>query len=85
MDEIRKNFHNDLESARAEVIRLGASLTESIPRATAVLLSGDLEVPTISFRQMMNSTVAVQNLKQRVLKSWPCKPQLLRIFGKLSR
>ncbi len=43
MDEIRKNFHNDLESARAEVIRLGASLTESIPRATAVLLSGDLE------------------------------------------
>ena len=43
MDEIRKNFHNDLESVRAEVIRLGASLTESIPRATAVLLSGDLE------------------------------------------
>ncbi|MEY4895283.1 MAG: phosphate transport system regulatory protein [Actinomycetota bacterium] len=43
VDEIRKNFHNDLESARAEVIRLGASLTESIPRATAVLLSGDLE------------------------------------------
>ena len=43
MDEIRKDFHNDLDAARAEVIRLGASLTESIPRATAILLSGDLE------------------------------------------
>ncbi len=43
MDEIRKNFHSDLAGARAEVVRLGASLTESIPRATAVLLSGDLE------------------------------------------
>ena len=43
MDEIRKTFHNDLESVRAEVIRLGASLTEAIPRATEVLLSADLE------------------------------------------
>ena len=43
MVEIRKNFHNDLENARAEVIRLGATLTEAIPRATAILLSGDLE------------------------------------------
>ena len=43
MEQIRKDFHNDLDAARAEVIRLGASLTESIPRATAILLSGDLE------------------------------------------
>ena len=43
MDEIRKNFHNDLDSVRSEVIRLGASLTEAIPRATAILLSGYLE------------------------------------------
>ena len=43
MDEIRKTFHNNLESVRAEVIRLGASLTEAIPRATEVLLSADLE------------------------------------------
>ena len=43
MDEIRKNFHNDLDSVMSEVIRLGASLTEAIPRATAILLSGDLE------------------------------------------
>jgi len=43
MFESRKNFHNDLENARAEVIRLGATLTEAIPRGTAILLSGDLE------------------------------------------
>ena len=43
MDELRKGFHNDLEDARAELVRLAASVTELIPRATAVLLDGDLE------------------------------------------
>ena len=43
MDELRKGFHNDLEEARAELVRLAASVTEAIPRATAVLLDGDLE------------------------------------------
>jgi hypothetical protein len=68
MDEIRKNFHNDLESVRAEVIRLGASLTESIPRATAVLLSGDLE--------------GADYLKCRVLKFWHCRLRLPLTYGK---
>src|SRR5580765_8303470 len=43
MDELRKGFHEDLEAARAELVRLAASVTEAIPRATAVLLDGDLE------------------------------------------
>jgi len=43
MEELRKTFHSDLEEAKSELVRLAASVTESIPRATAVLLEGDLE------------------------------------------
>ena len=43
MNDLRKGFHDDLDSARAELVRLAASVTEAIPRATAVLLDGDLE------------------------------------------
>ena len=43
MDELRKTFHKEIEAIRDQVIRLGASVIEAIPRATAVLLSGDLE------------------------------------------
>ncbi len=43
MDELRKSYHNDLESARAELARLAALVAELVPRATAVLLDGDLE------------------------------------------
>lgn len=43
MDDLRKSFHNDLETARTEMARLAAMVAEVIPRATAVLLEGDLE------------------------------------------
>jgi phosphate transport system protein len=43
MDELRKSFHNDLEDVRSELVHLAAFVTESIPRATNVLLTGDLE------------------------------------------
>jgi phosphate transport system protein len=43
MVELRKNFHQELDEARAELARLAARVTETIPRATAVLLEGDLE------------------------------------------
>ena len=43
MVELRKNFHQELDEARAELARLAARVTETIPRATAVLLDGDLE------------------------------------------
>lgn len=43
MEELRKGFHQELDQAKAEVVRLAASVTEAIPRATAVLLDGDLE------------------------------------------
>jgi phosphate transport system protein len=43
MDELRKSFHHDLEDVRGELVHLAAFVTESIPRATNVLLTGDLE------------------------------------------
>ncbi len=43
MDELRKTYHHELESARAELARLAALVAELIPRATAILLDSDLE------------------------------------------
>jgi len=43
MDELRKSFHHDLEKARTELALLAAMVVEIIPRATAVLLDGDLD------------------------------------------
>jgi phosphate transport system protein len=43
MEELRHTYHQDLETAKNELVRLAASVTEAIPRATAVLLDGDLE------------------------------------------
>ena len=43
MDELRKTYHHDLEQARGELARLAALVAETIPRATSVLLDGDLE------------------------------------------
>jgi phosphate transport system protein len=43
MDELRKSYHHDLEHARTELAVLAARVVEIIPRATAVLLDGDLE------------------------------------------
>jgi phosphate transport system protein len=43
MDELRKGFHHELEGVRTELVRLAASVIEAIPRATAVLLNGDLD------------------------------------------
>ncbi len=41
--DLRKGFHQEIEQARDELMRLAAAVTERIPRATAVLLDGDLE------------------------------------------
>jgi len=43
VEELRKSFHQELDSLREQVVRLGASVIEAIPRATAALLDGDLE------------------------------------------
>jgi phosphate transport system protein len=43
MSELRKGFHQDIDAARADLVHLAATVTELIPRATAVLLDADLE------------------------------------------
>ena len=43
MNELRKSFHHDLENARSQVVRMAAMVTETVARATSVLLDGDLE------------------------------------------
>ncbi len=43
MVELRKAYHDDLEQARFELARLAALVVELLPRATAVLLNGDLD------------------------------------------
>ena len=42
MAEIRTNFHNELDTLRADTVRLAAMVTERIPWGTEVLLTGDL-------------------------------------------
>ena len=43
MEELRKTFHQELEDLRGRVVALGQTVIDTIPRATNVLLSGDLE------------------------------------------
>jgi phosphate transport system protein len=41
-DEIRKNYHEQLDELERDVVRLAGMATETITRATQVLLDGDL-------------------------------------------
>ncbi|MEI7991006.1 MAG: phosphate signaling complex protein PhoU [Actinomycetota bacterium] len=43
MTELRRSFHTELGEVHAELMRIGARVTEAIPRATRVLLDMDLE------------------------------------------
>jgi len=43
VEELRSSFHKEIEEIRQEVLSLGKSVVEAIPRATAVLLNSDLE------------------------------------------
>ena len=50
MDELRKTFHQDLQSARDQLALLAARVVELVPRATSVLLDGDLELAEFLIR-----------------------------------
>ena len=41
--DVRSEFHGELDDIRQEIARLSAGVTESIPRATEILLGQDLE------------------------------------------
>jgi phosphate transport system protein len=42
-EELRKGFHSQLDDVKADIVQLGQSVINAIPRATNVLLDGDLE------------------------------------------
>ena len=42
-EEVRRSFHQELEDIKGDLVHLGALVTESIPRGTDVLLSGNLK------------------------------------------
>lgn len=42
MEEIRRGFHESLDAIQHDVIRLGTMVSDALPRATEVLLTGDL-------------------------------------------
>src|SRR5688500_12718490 len=41
--DLRRTFHNQLDELRDRIAKLAAKVTESIPRATEILLAQDLE------------------------------------------
>ncbi len=41
--QLRTNFHEQLDEVRRGIARLGAGVTELVPRVTEILLAGDLE------------------------------------------
>ena len=41
--QLRTNFHEQLDEVRRGIARLGAGVTELVPRVTEILLDGDLE------------------------------------------
>jgi phosphate transport system protein len=43
VEELRRSFHAELDDVKADIVRLGQSVIEAIPRATNVLLDSDLE------------------------------------------
>lgn len=42
-EEVRRHYHDDLDAVRDILLRLGELVTETIPRATEILLTNDLE------------------------------------------
>ena len=43
MSDLRTSYHEDIEDIRQRIVRLAGSVIEAIPRATGILLDGDLE------------------------------------------
>lgn len=50
MEDLRKGFHHDIAVAREQVALLAARVVEIVPRATSVLLDGDLEAADLLIR-----------------------------------
>ncbi len=43
MSDLRTTYHDEIDEIRSQIVRLAGSVIEAIPRATSILLDGDLE------------------------------------------
>ena len=43
MSDLRSTYHEEIDEVRSQIVRLAGSVIEAIPRATSILLDGDLE------------------------------------------
>ena len=65
MDEARKNYHQELEAIRAEVLALAQKVTAMIPQGTDVLLLGDLTAADELIRVNEQVELAATLLEER--------------------
>lgn len=68
MEELRKSYHHDLEHARNELAVLAARVVEVIPRATAVLLDGDLETAELLIRSDAELDAAAVEIEEHCIQ-----------------
>ncbi|MCU0267351.1 MAG: phosphate signaling complex protein PhoU [Acidimicrobiales bacterium] len=62
MQEQRKTFHLELDTIRADIVRLAALVTEFIPRGTELLLANDLE----GAQQLIEDDDVIDDLALRI-------------------
>jgi phosphate transport system protein len=43
VSDLRSSYHEEIDEVRSQIVRLAGSVIEAIPRATSILLDGDLE------------------------------------------
>ena len=62
MPEQRKTFHEELDEIRDDIVRLGALVSEVIPRGTEVLLANDMK----GAQQLIESDDELDDLSLRI-------------------
>ncbi|HUG00217.1 MAG TPA: phosphate signaling complex protein PhoU [Ilumatobacter sp.] len=67
MDELRPEFHHDLDTLRSDIARLGASVVELIPRVTDILLQQDLEGAEYVLRGDVDIDERAMDIEERAL------------------
>ena len=67
MNDLRQEFHTELDELRNEVARLGATVVELIPRVTDILLEQDLEGAEYVLRADPEIDVRATEIEERAL------------------
>jgi phosphate transport system protein len=67
MNDLRQEFHTELEELRSKVARLGATVVELIPRVTDILLEQDLEGAEYVLRADPEIDLRATEIEERAL------------------